>query len=72
MKYRIEHDLLGEKELPEELYWGIHTFRAVENFRISGRTADLLLIKKLALVKKACCSDKCRTRVLKSGDYKRD
>lgn len=54
MKYRVEHDLLGKKELPEEAYWGIHTLRAAENFRISGRTTDLLLIKKMSLVKKAC------------------
>lgn len=33
---RIEHDLLGEREVPESAYWGVHTLRAVENFPISG------------------------------------
>lgn len=29
---RIEHDLLGEREVPNSAYWGIHTLRAIENF----------------------------------------
>ena len=33
---RLEHDLLGEREIPQTAYWGIHTQRAVENFPISG------------------------------------
>jgi aspartate ammonia-lyase len=37
MKYRIEHDLLGQKEVPVDAYYGIHTLRAYENFNISGQ-----------------------------------
>ena len=52
---RREHDLLGERDLPAEAYWGIHTLRAVENFQISGIViggyADLM--RALALVKAA-------------------
>ncbi len=33
---RLEHDLLGELEVPESAYWGVHTARAVNNFNISG------------------------------------
>jgi aspartate ammonia-lyase len=33
---RLEHDLLGEREVPISAYWGIHTLRAIENFPISG------------------------------------
>lgn len=33
---RLEHDLLGEKELSVNCYYGIQTQRAVENFAISG------------------------------------
>ncbi|KAA0099014.1 aspartate ammonia-lyase [Mycolicibacterium sp. P1-18] len=33
---RIEHDLLGERELPDDAYYGIHTLRALENFAITG------------------------------------
>lgn len=32
---RIEHDLLGAKEIPNELYYGVQTIRAQENFQIS-------------------------------------
>ena len=32
---RIEHDLLGDREVPADAYWGIHTLRAMENFPIS-------------------------------------
>ena len=34
--YRIEHDLLGEKEVPSSAYYGIQTMRALKNFPISG------------------------------------
>lgn len=35
-KVRIEKDLLGEKEIPVETYYGVQTARALENFQISG------------------------------------
>lgn len=55
-KVRVEEDLLGHKEVPADAYWGIHTLRAVENFRISGRTIgeDRHFVRALAKVKKAC------------------
>ena len=37
-KMRIEHDLLGDREVPAEAYYGVHTLRAKENFQISGTT----------------------------------
>ena len=33
---RVEHDLLGTKEVPADAYYGIQTLRALENFHISG------------------------------------
>ena len=35
MQRRIEHDLLGELEVPADAYWGIHTLRAINNFPIT-------------------------------------
>jgi aspartate ammonia-lyase len=35
-RYRIEHDLLGEREVPAEALYGIQTLRAIENFPITG------------------------------------
>ena len=34
-KTRTEHDLLGNKEVPVEYYFGVQTMRALENFNIS-------------------------------------
>jgi aspartate ammonia-lyase len=36
--YRIEKDLLGEKQIPNDAYYGVQTLRALENFQISGQT----------------------------------
>ena len=33
---RREHDLLGDRDVPSDAYWGVHTLRAVENFPITG------------------------------------
>jgi aspartate ammonia-lyase len=33
---RVEKDLLGEKEIPAEAYYGVQTARALENFQLSG------------------------------------
>ncbi|WP_413580644.1 aspartate ammonia-lyase [Bdellovibrio sp. HCB288] len=54
-QFRIENDLLGDKQVPAEAYYGIHTLRAMENFEISGFKIgqDELFVRALALVKKA-------------------
>ncbi len=54
MSGRMEKDGLGEREVPAEAYWGIHTLRARENFPLSGRTVAPELIRAYAMVKKAC------------------
>ncbi|MBI4301903.1 MAG: aspartate ammonia-lyase [Chloroflexi bacterium] len=53
MATRLERDSLGEREVPQEVYYGIQTLRAVENFPVSGLRAHPYLIKALAYVKKA-------------------
>lgn len=52
---RIEHDLLGDRTVPADVYWGVHTLRAVENFPISGQTIGQVpdLIRALAAIKQA-------------------
>jgi aspartate ammonia-lyase len=49
-QYRIEHDLLGEKQIPAGAYYGIHTLRAMENFKISHIkiSHNVLMVKALA------------------------
>ena len=54
MKTRIEHDLLGNKEVPMDAYYGVQTLRAIENFAgISNYTIGMFpnYVKALAMVK---------------------
>lgn len=53
MRYRIEKDLLGERQVPAEAYYGIETLRGKENFEITKRGICRQMIKALAIVKKA-------------------
>ena len=52
---RIEEDLLGAREVPLEVYWGIHTLRAIENYQISGSTIaeEPEFVRGMVAVKKA-------------------
>jgi len=52
---RTEHDLLGEREVPYEFYYGVQTLRGLENFNISGVTLSFypVLIEALGMVKMA-------------------
>jgi aspartate ammonia-lyase len=53
VRYRIERDDLGERQVPAEAYYGIQTLRAKENFSITKRGLNRQMIKALAVVKKA-------------------
>ncbi|MCD1286264.1 MULTISPECIES: aspartate ammonia-lyase [unclassified Brevibacterium] len=55
MNTRTEHDLLGDREIPADAYWGIHTLRATENFPITAQTLESNpdAIRGLAAVKLA-------------------
>lgn len=50
--YRTEADFLGEKQIPADVYYGVQTARAVENFPITGYKVHEEMIKALAIVKK--------------------
>ncbi|HEV2000781.1 MAG TPA: aspartate ammonia-lyase [Xanthobacteraceae bacterium] len=58
---RLEHDLLGTLAVPADVYWGIHTERAIENFPISGMPISIYpeLIGALACVKQAAALANC-------------
>jgi len=53
MGTRTERDVLGERTVPADAYFGIHTARAMENFAISGLRAHPALIVATAQVKLA-------------------
>jgi aspartate ammonia-lyase len=65
MNFRLERDLLGEKEVPQEAYYGIQTMRAKENFPITGYPPHPELIKAFGYVKKAAAMANCKVGVLK-------
>ena len=50
---RIERDSLGERELPADVYYGIQTARAIENFPISGWKPYPSLVTATIQIKKA-------------------
>ncbi|PLX25056.1 MAG: aspartate ammonia-lyase, partial [Salinivirgaceae bacterium] len=52
---RHEHDLLGDRDVPDHVFYGIQTMRALENFNISGVSLQFypVLISSLAIVKMA-------------------
>ncbi|MFI8951402.1 aspartate ammonia-lyase [Streptomyces sp. NPDC053750] len=54
-RYRTEHDMLGDVDVPADAYYGAHTVRAVANFPLTGETlaARPHLIDALAAVKQA-------------------
>ncbi len=53
--FRTEHDLLGDREVPADAYYGVHTLRAVENFAITGTPISIYpeLVRALASIKQA-------------------
>jgi aspartate ammonia-lyase len=54
-KTRTEHDLLGDRDIPANAYYGVHTLRALENFPITGTAISIYpdLVVSLACVKQA-------------------
>ncbi|MFX1393478.1 MAG: class II fumarate hydratase [Promethearchaeota archaeon] len=53
-EFRKEKDVLGEVNVPKDVYWGINTQRAINNFKISRKIFPDVFIKALAIIKKAC------------------
>jgi fumarate hydratase class II len=64
MSHRIEHDSMGEVEVPAEALWRAQTQRAIDNFPISGTTLEDEHLKALARVKAAAATVNGRLGVL--------
>src|ERR1700729_3524312 len=52
-QFRQEKDSIGIKEIPADVYYGVQTARAVENYPISGMRANPTLIRAIGMVKYA-------------------
>jgi aspartate ammonia-lyase len=66
MRVRIERDMLGAFPVPDSAYYGVHTARALENFKISGLPIHPALISALVVVKKAAAVTNREIGALKS------
>jgi len=64
--FRIEHDSMGELQVPEDALWGAQTQRAVNNFPISGLTMPRQFIAALGLVKWAAAGANAELGLIKS------
>ena len=65
MEYRIEHDTMGEVQVPADKYWGAQTERSRNNFKI-GPAASMPheIIEGFAYLKKAAAFANCELGVL--------
>jgi len=61
---RTEKDSIGTKEIPANVYYGIQTARAVENYPISGMRAHPTLIRAFGMVKQAAAEANKSLRLL--------
>ena len=64
---RVEHDSMGELQVPAEALWGAQTQRAVQNFPISGRPMPRGFIRALGLVKAAAAEVNAGLGLLPKG-----
>ena len=62
--FRKEKDSLGTKNVPEDVYYGVQTLRAAENFHITGLTMHPEIINMLAYIKKAAAITNCEVGLL--------
>ena len=76
-QYRTEKDSMGSKEIPDNLYYGIQTLRATENFPISGIKPLATYVDSCILIKKAtaiangelgCIDGKISGAIVKAAD----
>jgi aspartate ammonia-lyase len=69
MAQRVEHDFLGEKEIPKDVYYGIQTLRAIENFHITGiqMKSEPIFVQALGYVKKAAAQANADLGALDKG-----
>lgn len=64
MECRTEKDSIGSKEIPEDVYYGVQSLRAAENFRITGLSMHPEVINSLAEIKKAAAITNCEIGLL--------
>ena len=64
--YRVERDSVGIKDIAEDVYYGVQSLRAAENFHITGLNMHPEIINSLAYIKKAAAITNCEARLLEN------
>ena len=54
MEYRVEHDTMGQVQVPADRHWGAQTQRSRDNFKIGGQRQPREIITAFAYLKDAC------------------
>lgn len=62
--YRQEKDSIGSKQVPKDVYYGVQSMRAAENFRITGLYMHPEIINSLAYIKKSAAITNCEVGLL--------
>lgn len=62
--FRVEEDSIGVKDVPENVYYGVQSLRAAENFHITGLNMHPEIINSLAYIKKAAAITNCEIGVI--------
>ena len=62
--YRIEKDFIGTRDIPGDVYYGVQSLRAAENFHITGLRMHPEIINSLAYIKKAAAITNCEVGML--------
>ena len=68
--YRVEQDSIGVKDIPGDVYYGVQSLRAAENFRITGLNMHPEIINSLAYIKKASAITNCESGILEKKKAK--
>jgi fumarate hydratase class II len=66
MRYRTEHDTLGEVRVPQPAYYGAQTQRAVENFPVSGWRLPVAFVHAQAIIKRAAAKANMAAGILEA------
>ena len=70
MEYRIEHDTMGEMQVPADRYWAAQTQRSFQNFKIGGEVMPREITHAFGILKKAAAIANCNLGKL--SEEKRD
>lgn len=62
--FRVEKDSIGTKDVPQNVYYGVQSLRAAENFHITGLSMHPEIINSLAYIKKAAAIANCEINLL--------